>query len=140
MGITSDEIYVCDYCGEDNGKFDSDTGNHPVCAENAELRKQIQALTAERDALLARVDALETGITNAIQELAVGMGEWACVNPPYLPADMEVMHDACNTLSDLFEPTPQPPAATQPETPALSEYAQKMVTGAPKSSGLQGRK
>lgn len=43
MAITEDDIYVCDYCGEDTGKFDQDTGNHPVCIENAELKK-IRAL------------------------------------------------------------------------------------------------
>jgi hypothetical protein len=48
MAITEEGYYVCDFCGEDNGKFDGETGNHPVCEENAALRARIVELEAER--------------------------------------------------------------------------------------------
>jgi hypothetical protein len=41
--------FVCDICGEDNGKFDPETGNHPVCEENVTLREQNVTLQSRVD-------------------------------------------------------------------------------------------
>ena len=45
-GITEDGIFVCDFCGEDTGKFNQDTGNHPQCEELSALRARVEALEA----------------------------------------------------------------------------------------------
>ena len=45
MSIDENDVCICDYCGEDFGEFDQETGNHPRCEELAALR-------AERDEYL----------------------------------------------------------------------------------------
>ena len=40
---------------------------------------------------------------NDIHDRAVaGMGEWACVQPPYLPANMEALHDIVEFCDDAL--------------------------------------
>lgn len=41
MTITDEGIFVCDYCGEDVGKFNEDTGNHPSCIELFALHERL---------------------------------------------------------------------------------------------------
>ena len=43
--ITREGNYKCDHCNDDNGEFNA-TGNHPICEENAVLRKGIVLLDA----------------------------------------------------------------------------------------------
>lgn len=49
MAITEDEFFVCDYCGEDTGQFNQQTGNHSVCEENAALRAELASCQEARD-------------------------------------------------------------------------------------------
>lgn len=52
MGISEDDGYfVCDFCGEDTGKFNSETGNHWVCEEKHNLILRIKSII--QDARLA---------------------------------------------------------------------------------------
>ncbi len=44
MAITENDVFVCDYCGEDTGKFNQETGNHPPCEQVAALRARVEAL------------------------------------------------------------------------------------------------
>ena len=44
MGISENDIFVCDFCGEDTGKFNAETGNHVACEELAALRRCYAAL------------------------------------------------------------------------------------------------
>ena len=45
MAISDDDGYfVCDYCGDDTGKFNAETGNHESCEELAKLRIELSAL------------------------------------------------------------------------------------------------
>lgn len=44
MSITEDGIFICDFCGEDTGKFNQETGNHPQCEELSALRARVEAL------------------------------------------------------------------------------------------------
>ena len=39
-------IFKCDYCGEDQGEFLEETGNHAVCTELAALRAHCAELEA----------------------------------------------------------------------------------------------
>lgn len=48
--------------------------------------KQIRGLVHEVNVLRAALDEVRSMAEN-------GMGEWSSVQPPYLPADMEVLHD-----------------------------------------------
>lgn len=38
MAITEEQVYVCDFCGDDNGLFNPETGNHRPCEELSELK------------------------------------------------------------------------------------------------------
>lgn len=49
MGKTTEGVYVCDFCGEDTGKFDDETGNHPACTELAILRGAVQDVLSDFD-------------------------------------------------------------------------------------------
>jgi len=44
MSINENDVFVCDFCGEDVGKFNQKTGNHPQCEELAILRAREQSL------------------------------------------------------------------------------------------------
>jgi hypothetical protein len=44
--ITKDDICICDHCGGDQGEFD-ESGNHPICAELDETKRERDALKAE---------------------------------------------------------------------------------------------
>lgn len=59
MGISEDDGYfVCDYCGEDTGKFNTETGNHWVCEENAELKKRFRWVEFKKEKPPRRVEVL----------------------------------------------------------------------------------
>jgi len=53
MAISEDGYFVCDYCGEDTGKFNSETGNHWICEKYKILidavKDYVQVSTFERD-------------------------------------------------------------------------------------------
>jgi hypothetical protein len=54
--ILEDEVYVCDFCGYDEGEFDAKTGNHHVCQKLASASARIATLEAAQETL---ADALE---------------------------------------------------------------------------------
>jgi hypothetical protein len=54
MSISDDEVYVCDFCGDDTGRFNSETGNHVSCEKVAELQSTI---TAQED-IIKRMSSL----------------------------------------------------------------------------------
>ena len=57
------------------------------------LPKEAIANVEQIRGLVSEVSKLRAAL-NEVRELAVnGMGEWSPVQPPYLPADMEVLHD-----------------------------------------------
>ena len=63
MAISDDDGYfVCDYCGDDTGKFNAETGNHESCEELAKLRIELSAL--RRVAEAARNHNLMAGPPN----------------------------------------------------------------------------
>lgn len=43
------EVFVCKYCGEDTGKFNEETGDHPQCTELAALRERVGKLEEEKE-------------------------------------------------------------------------------------------
>lgn len=63
MTITDEGIFVCDYCGEDVGKFNEDTGNHPSCIELFALHERLRKV---EDALLISGNTL-TDVKNFLE-------------------------------------------------------------------------
>jgi len=47
MSITDDEIYVCDFCGDDTGRFNSETGNHESCEKLSALQSALTTAQEE---------------------------------------------------------------------------------------------
>lgn len=74
-----------------------------LTSRDMDIYQAVALHQVEADALRARVQALENSIENIIQICASGMGEWASVQPPHLPAEMEVLHDVINELSGLLD-------------------------------------
>jgi hypothetical protein len=56
MAISDNGYLVCDYCGDDTGMFNDDTGNHPGCEEAARLRAELERLSAVTARLERRAD------------------------------------------------------------------------------------
>lgn len=56
MAITEEGIYVCDYCGEDVGRFDEETGNHNSCAKLFALRARLAELEAVAESMAFRLE------------------------------------------------------------------------------------
>jgi hypothetical protein len=56
MSISVDEVYVCDFCGDDTGRFNSESGNHVACEQLSALQS---ALTAANEQLNDEIKAHE---------------------------------------------------------------------------------
>jgi hypothetical protein len=50
--ITAQDFYTCDHCRGETGEFDSITGNHPACDDNARLRAEAYAAHAQPGTLI----------------------------------------------------------------------------------------
>jgi hypothetical protein len=44
MSVSEDGYFVCDICGDDTGRFNQETGNHPQCESLAALRARVERL------------------------------------------------------------------------------------------------
>jgi hypothetical protein len=53
MSISDDEVYVCDYCGDDTGRFNSETGNHVACEQLSALQSALTTAQEENKKLLS---------------------------------------------------------------------------------------
>ena len=63
MAISDDDGYfVCDYCGDDTGKFNAETGNHESCEELAKLRVELSALRRVAEAARAMLSPKEVSV------------------------------------------------------------------------------
>jgi hypothetical protein len=110
MTITEHDTYRCIYCNmPETGEFNTETGNHVICEENAALRAEVERLRAVAVAARTLVDF--------------------CDDPPNESPGMTLFR--ISTRVRVLKNTLAPPDTQRatPETPELSEYAKRQIAG-----------
>lgn len=91
------EFFVCDFCGDDTGKFNSETGNHWVC-ERAKQKLD------EKDGIIfnlrAEIDTLSIASASALNEICTIIGAPTWDYPAQVVRDVEAYK---NTHQELVE-------------------------------------
>ncbi len=132
--IDVNEICHCDFCDGDQGEFDAETGNHPICAEITALQARVELL----EAALGKNETIKVFASEMVAKIhendenGVHFGHWS-VDCPALRC--------CDARALLFPP-PAPAPQSEPPTPTPSRYAAEMIAkvDAEKSDERSGKR